>query len=214
MRQRLSKTKIKEIQSLRARGYTIPEICSKLKIAKTTVFYHVGKITILPEFIDSWRIKRGGSKKIKNLKEEQALKEAEIFLKDISKKEIILFISALYWAEGNKKDFMLTNTDPNLIKVFVSGLREIFNIPNERLRVSIRIYEDMDMRRCLDFWSNVINLPKDQFQHTSVLKGRKKGKLEFGMCRVRVAKGGDLLKKLKAINKIFSNSVESRASLK
>ncbi|MGA2967938.1 MAG: hypothetical protein ABSD69_02100 [Candidatus Levyibacteriota bacterium] len=214
MRQRLSKAKIKEIQYLRARGYTIPEICSKLKIAKTTVFYHAGKITILPDFMDSWRIKRGGSKRIKSLKEERALKEAEILLKDISKKEKTLFISALYWAEGNKKDFMLTNTDPNLIKVFVSGLREIFNIQNERLRMSIRIYEDMDAGKCLDFWSNVVNLPKEQFQHISVLKGKKKGKLEFGMCRVRVSRGGDLLKRLKAVNKVFSDLVESKADLK
>jgi hypothetical protein len=212
--QRLSKAKIKEIQYLRARGYTIPEICSKLKIAKTTVFYHAGKIPILPEFIDSWRIKRGASKRIKSLKEKKAFREAKILLKNISKKEKILFMSALYWAEGNKKDFMLTNTDPNLIKVFVRGLREIFNIKNERLKVSIRIYEDMDAGKCLDFWSGVVNLPKEQFQRISVLAGKKKGKLEFGMCRVRVSKGGDLLKRLKAVNKVFSSLVESKTDLK
>ncbi len=214
MGQRLSKAKIKEISYLRERGYTIPEICSKLKIAKTTVFYYARKVTILPEFMDSWRVKRGGSKRIKNLKEEKALREAEILLKDISTKEKILFISALYWAEGNKKDFMLTNTDSNLIKVFVSGLREIFNIRDERLKVSIRIYEDMNKDKCLDFWSKVVNLPKEQFQRISVLTGKKKGKLEFGMCRVRVSKGGDLLKQLKAINAVFSSLVESKANLK
>jgi hypothetical protein len=214
MSQRLSKIKIKKIRYLRARGYTIPEICSKLKIAKTTVFYYAEKVIILPEFIDSWRVKRGGSKKIKSLKEKNALKEAKMLLKDISKREKILFISALYWAEGNKKDFMLTNTDPNLIRVFVDGLREIFNIKNERLKVSIRIYEDMNKEKCLDFWSKVVNLPKEQFQRISVLTGKKKGKLEFGMCRVRVSKGGDLLKQLKAINVVFSNLVESKANLK
>jgi hypothetical protein len=72
----------------------------------------------------------------------------------------------------------------------------------------------MDAKKCLNFWSKVVNLPKEQFQHVSVLAGKKKGKLEFGMCRVRVSKGGDLLKKIQAVNKVFSSLVESKANLK
>jgi hypothetical protein len=198
---------VNKIQNLRARGLTIPEICSRLNLPKTTVYNYAKNVQILPESMEEWRAKRGGSRRIRLLKEEQAFVKAKKIVKQFSKREKLLFISALYWAEGNKKDFMLSNTDSNLIKVFINGLREIFGIGNDRLRVSIRIYEDMDKEKCLDFWANVVSLPKEKFQNVYILNGKKQGKLEFGMCRVRVAKGGDLLKQLSAINKSLANKV-------
>lgn len=100
---------------------------------------------------------------------------------------------------------MLSNTDPNLIRVFVKGIRELFGIENERLRVGIRIYEDMNKEKCLDFWSELIGLDKYKFQNVYILKGKKQGRLEYGMCRIRIAKGGDYLKKITAINRIVAN---------
>lgn len=100
---------------------------------------------------------------------------------------------------------MLSNTDPLLIKFYVSSLRQIFGIKNNQLRVSIRIYEDMNKNDCLNFWSNLIYLPEDKFQNIYILKGKKQGKLKYGMCRIRVAKGGDYLKQIIAINKIVAN---------
>lgn len=39
-----------------------------------------------------------------------------------------------------------------------------------------------------------------------ILKGKKKGKLEYGMCRIRVTKGGYLLKLLHALEDIIKNN--------
>lgn len=207
MAKKLEITTINKIQNLRAKGFSIPEISSELNLPKSTVFNYAKNVKMLHEVLKEWKAKRGGSRKIKLLKEEKAFAEAEKTVKQFSKKEKLLFISALYWAEGNKKDFMLSNTDPNLIKVFINGLREVFGIGNERLKVSIRIYEDMDKEKCLNFWATVVNLPKDNFQNVYILNGKKQGKLEFGMCRIRVTKGGDLLKQLFAINKILTSKV-------
>lgn len=198
---------VNKIQNLRKKGFSIPEISFRLNLPKTTVFNYAKRVQMLPEVLEEWKAKRGGGRRIRLLKEEHALAEAEKIVKQLSKRDKLLFISALYWAEGNKKDFMLSNTDPNLIKVFINGLREIFRIENNRLRVSIRIYEDMDKEKCLDFWANVVGLPKESFQNVYILKGKKQGKLEFGMCRIRVTKGGDLLKQLVAINKSLANKV-------
>ena len=63
--------------------------------------------------------------------------------------------------------------------------------------------EDLDKDKSLSFWSQVVNIPKDKFIGVNVLVGKKKGKLEHGMCRVRVLKGGDILKKVKGINNAF-----------
>ena len=119
----------------------------------------------------------------------------------------MLYISALYWGEGSKRDFGLSNTDPELIRVFIEGLREVFKIDEDRFRISIRIFEDMDKDKCLDFWSNIVGIAKDKFVNVDVLKGKKNGKLEFGMCRVRVTKGADLLKQIKGINKVYFQTI-------
>jgi len=69
----------------------------------------------------------------------------------LSEKEKLIFLTALYWGEGSKGDFGLSNSDPDLIKVVVKGLKEVFNINNDRLRISIRTYKDLDQNKCLKF---------------------------------------------------------------
>ena len=206
MPKRIEKKLIKKLIFLRKKGASVPEISTMLKIPKTTVFNYARNIKMEPEVLEEWKSKRGGGRRLKLLKEERFLKQAKRTVGKLTEKEKLLFISALYWAEGNKKDFMLSNTDPDLVKVYVDGMRSLFKIGNERFKVSVRIYEDMDKNKVLHFWSRLIGLPIEDFQNVYILKGKKQGKLEFGMCRVRITKGGDYLKQLKAINKIVANS--------
>lgn len=202
---KLNNKEIEAIKLLRSRGYSLLEISQKVGVPKTTVFYYVKGVRILSEYLSDWAGKRGGSRIRKILQEKKALEDAKGLVRGLSEKEKILFLSALYWAEGSKRDFGLSNTDPNLIKVFVNGLRGVFGITDDRLRVSVRIYEDLDRERCLSFWSDVVGIPKDKFINVNVLQGKKRGKLLYGMCRVRVAKGGELLKKINSINKMVVN---------
>jgi len=210
---RLAPQTIQKIRSLRADGYSLSEISKELRIPQATVFRHIKGVKILPEFLTEWSIKRGGSKKRKLLKENQAFEDGKNTVGKLSKKEKLLFLSALYWAEGNKKDFILTNSDPSIIKIFVDGLREIFDIPENKLRISVRTYEDLDRDKSLSFWSEVTRIPVEKFLSVNVLTGKKKGKLEYGMCRIRVLKGGDLLKRVIGVNKAVVKSFErSRSS--
>lgn len=202
----LAKEKIDKIKLLRSQGFSLPEISNQVKVPKTTVFRYIQGVNMLPEFLSTWRGKRGGSIKRKLQKEQKALEEGKKLVGQLSSKEKLLFISALYWAEGSKKDFGLSNTDPALIKVFIEGLKDIFGLKQNELKVSVRIYEDLDREKCLAFWSNITGIPKENFINVNVLPGKKKGKLEYGMCRIRVTKGGDLLKKIIGINKaVFAN---------
>lgn len=195
-----------EIIQLRQQGYSIPEISNLVPVSKTTILRYVHGVEILPEYLKNWAGKRGGSKKKKLIKLEKAFEDGKKIVGEMSKKEKLLFLSALYWAEGSKKDFSLSNTDPGLIKVFISGIRDCLGIDDSRIRISIRLYEDLDPEICLTFWSSITEIPKDDFVNIDVLVGKKKGKLKYGMCRVRVLKGGDILKKIMGINKaIYEN---------
>lgn len=190
---------------LRKRGFSLPEISATLNIPKTTVLRYIKGVEILPEFLANWAGKRGGSKKRKLVKEKKAFEQAEALLKELSYREKLLFICALYWGEGTKGGFGLSNTDSNLIKIFMQGLIEVFDISKERFRISVRIYEDLNKEKCLDFWSTVVGIPKEKFVSINILQGKKKGKLEYGMCRIRITKGGDILKKIVAVNKVVTN---------
>jgi len=198
---------LEKMISLRSQGYSVPEIGKLLKVSKTSVLRYVQNVKILPQYIDNWAGKRGGSKKKKLLQERLAFENGKKLVEIPSRKEKILFIAALYWAEGSKKDFGLSNTDPNLIRLFITGLREIFSINDERLRISVRIYEDLDREKCLNFWSEVVGIKKEKFVNVNVLFGKKKGKLPYGMCRVRVTKGASLLKEIVGINKAMIASM-------
>ncbi len=53
--------------------------------------------------------KRGKLKKMKKA-EEKAKEKAEKLIKSLSKKEKAIFLTALYWGEGAKSDFGISNT--------------------------------------------------------------------------------------------------------
>lgn len=131
----------------------------------------------------------------------EARKKASRMVGSLTAKEKLIFLSALYWGEGSKRDFSLTNTDPELIKVFVEGLNGILGIKAEDFRVSIRIYEDLDKEKCLTFWSGITGVPVKKFVNVDILKGKKSGKLKYGMCRLRIRKGGNMLKYLIALKR-------------
>jgi hypothetical protein len=112
--------------ALRSQGYSVPEISKIVQTSKTTVLRYVKDVKILPEYINNWAGKRGGSRKKKQQLERLAYKNGKELVAIPTKKEKMLFLSALYWAEGSKRDFGLSNTDPDLICFFVTCLRDVF----------------------------------------------------------------------------------------
>jgi hypothetical protein len=197
----IPKETIEKIKLLRQRGYSLPEIKKEVNVGHGSVFRYIHGVKILPKYWKEWHGKRGGSIKRMKYNEKLAEEKAKKIINSLSDKEKIIFLSALYWGEGNKKDFNLINSDPDLIKVFINGLASLFDVKKDDLKISIRIFEDLDKNECLKFWSNMTGVPVNKFVRVNTLKGRKKGKLNHGMCRVRVKKGGDLLKCVLAIKK-------------
>lgn len=204
---RINSEKIEKIRFLRSQGRSLPEISNEVKVSRTSVLRYIKNVQILPEYLSEWAGKRGGSRKIRLRKEAQALEEGKKFIDRLSKREKMLFLCALYWAEGTKKDFSLSNTDPNLVKVFVECMRDVFNLEDDKFFINVRLYEDLDKEKSLEFWSKVVKIPKENLKGVNILVGKKKGKLEYGMCRVRIARGGDLLKKIMGTNRAVFESL-------
>lgn len=100
----------------------------------------------------------------------------------------------LYWTEGYKTakssgiDF--ANSDIKMVILFISFLRTICVINEDRLRVYLYCHDKALQNEFIDFWSLQLKVPKKQFTkpyiHTS---GRvdKKGKMPYGLVHIRYA---------------------------
>ena len=201
----LTKIQINRIVRLRERGYSLPEIRRATSHGSGTVLKYIQGIEILPEFKELWKDKRKSSVFRMIQEQKKAREKAKKLIKKIGKKEKALIAACLYWAEGAKRDFNLTNTDPSLIKTFISCLKEL-GVKKERLSINLRIYEDLDKEKACNFWSKIVGIPKEKIMYVNVLKGKKKGKLKYGMCRLRIIKGAYFLKLLDNLSEIIKTN--------
>jgi len=89
-----------------------------------------------------------------------------------------LLCAMMYWCEGAKADNIVkfTNSDPMLIKRFLSLFRNSFSLDESKFRVVLHLHDYHDEQMQMQFWSEVTNIPQLQFYrpyrkpHTSLRK--------------------------------------------
>ena len=96
----------------------------------------------------------------------------------------------LYWAEGAKSrhtvDF--SNSDSNMIKLFLKGLRTIYRINEKRLRIYLYCYCNQNIKYLVSYWSTLLNIPPNQFSKPYIRKDfdeRKINKMPHGLVHIR-----------------------------
>lgn len=181
-------------------GHSIPEISLLVGVSKSTVLRWVKDVAIEEEYIDTWRSKQGGSKIGAQARWNIAGSQVRSLLpSSLGLDHYLLIASCLYWGEGNKEDFTFSNSDPEMVRVVIACLR-YFSLATDDIKITIRIYEDMVSRQeeIQYFWIQKLGLPSGTIVKFTVLSGKKEGKLLFGMCRLRIRKGGKYLKLLQS----------------
>lgn len=104
-----------------------------------------------------------------------------------------LFIAGimLYWGEGDKRSrnqVRITNTDPELIRLYVCFLLRACRIPVERISAHVLIYPDHEAAVCREYWAKTSNIPIAKFTKCTTIKGRHKThRLPYGICMVVVS---------------------------
>lgn len=189
--------KIRQLKSLRRRGLSINELVSELAIPKTTVWHHIQGVQVLPKYAQVLKAKRGGSTKRFAQGVEEAQKRAEEILWGPYRERAVA-IAMLYWGEGHKKSCEFTNSDGKMVEVFLSILRNVFEVPEEAIKPTMRIFDGMDQKVCLSYWSQVTGIPKENFT-LRLNDGGTRGRTKYGMCRIAVRKGSRLLKLFHAL---------------
>ncbi|HEY4509134.1 MAG TPA: hypothetical protein VJC13_02535 [Candidatus Paceibacterota bacterium] len=191
-------------RKLRNQGLSYGEISKKTGSTKSTIRYWCLDIVLTPK-----NQKRLYTRQIEILSKgpygSRQRREAEIQeIRKIARKEISfplsdqtyrLFGAALYWAEGNKvSDFTVTNSDPLLIQFMCRWFCKIFKITPDNLGAHLNIYQDQNDLQIKKFWSDITNIPINNFGKSfikPVNKNYKKNTLYYGTIKVRVNKGTD-----------------------
>jgi hypothetical protein len=182
------KVKVDAIMRLRLAGHSIPEISAKTSVPKTTVQRYVKNVVVPHEYMQFLREKQGGSKQRANGLRENVGRKAEQFIGLLSDRDRALLLIGLYWGEGAKNDFSIINSDVYLLKTFVECLQTL-DVGVSRLRAGVRVHVGTNVDDAKTYWSKELSIPKAQFTQVEIVHGRKKGKLLYGMCRVRITKG-------------------------
>lgn len=186
---RLTEDEKNKIFDMRRNGCTLSEIVKEVHRSKSTVFSYMNKVDVLNEFRDVLEQKQCGSRYMSKTYWEWSRVKSSKFVGDLTDREKILLLASLYWGEGRKSgEFGIINSDPYVIKVVMDGLL-LIGIDKSRLKIGLRIFKDLDINRVTNFWSNFLNIDRQYFGKPEIIQGKKKGKLEFGMCRLRIEKG-------------------------
>lgn len=127
-----------------------------------------------------------------------------------------MFLAALmiYWGEGDrvtKDKVRVSNADPKMIKLFMLFLRDICQIPVEKIRLNLFIYSDLDDMECRRFWSERIGLGQSAFTKSILLPSRHKTKrVRYGMCNITVS-SSYLKAKVMEWLRFYSNELVERS---
>ena len=205
--------------SLRKQGMSYSQIKKILKVSKGTLSlwlrdYPLSKQRIrelrdwneqrIERFRETMRKKR--ENRLKKFYEEQKKS-----LLPFSKRDLFLAGLFLYWGEGKKSgnnaQVSISNSDPSVVNFFITWLTKSFDILKKDLRVQLHLYKDMEIEKEICFWSNVLDIPKEQFYNPYIKKSslkriNHKGGFDHGTCNVMIGNARLLEKILMAIKVI------------
>lgn len=187
---------------LRREGYSYRKIRDKLKVSVSTLSgWFSGeewsvkvreRLTAAAQIESTIRIIELDKVRGQHLKlaYEEAREEARQELETLKYNPLFISGIMLYWGEGDKLtngQTRLSNSDPELIRLYVEFLRKACRIPESKIKGSLLVYPDIDLQSNLRFWSFASSIPTTRFSKSVLIQGRHKTKrLRHGVCSVLV----------------------------
>ena len=196
------------------KGYSYNEIMAEIPVAKSTLSGWLSGIKLGEEQkkrirgkqLERWSRNHnlGEWNRAKRQKEVSDIRvQAKKWVGSLTPREFFIAGIMLYWGEGHKVNTMvaLSNADPLLISLMMRWFRECLDISEDRFRISIHYHKGQNFREIESFWSKVTNIPLEQFTSPFCKPpgtGHRKHYLQWGVCRIYVAKSANLLHQIMA----------------
>lgn len=167
---------------LRKKGYSYSEILKEISVSKSTLSLWLKDVVLsvsaqkrLENQFTIGQLKSAEmSKERTRQKEEVAKKEAhrtmQKFYATIATQKI--WCALLYWCEGAKSSgrISFTNSDPEMMKVFIKLFRTSFHVDEKKFRMNIHLHSYHDAQQILNFWSGITEIPLSQFMRPHMKK--------------------------------------------
>lgn len=208
------KEKIEAVK-LRKKGFSYNEILRCVPVAKSTLSEWLKDIGLAKKQKQKLTRKR----KLAQQKAQKACKQARIYrenkiinaakqeIKNLSKQDLWLIGTVLYWAEGTKQKqgnvsqrVSFGNSDPKMVVLFDKWLREICCAKKEDLIYSMYIHKTADKEKSKRLWESLLNtkIERIYFKNHKPKTNRKNIKENYhGLLRFDVRRSTDLNRKIR-----------------
>lgn len=184
--------------TLRYKGYSLTEIQKETNISRCTLSVLLRNLSLSKSAKEVLRLKNFKSQEDSKKEWNQADFWAKNIIGNLSKRDLMLILGMIYWGEGTKSELNMINSDPNMLKIFISCLR-MLNINEQDLRIGLRLFPNCDVEESKKFWIQTLNISENQILGIEFVQGSKKHKHQYGMCRIRLKCGSLYFKKIMSI---------------
>ncbi len=204
--------------AMRRKGASIGVIAEELAVSKSTASSWCKDIALSKSQIDALHagMKKAGTRAlllVAEKKRAERMRNIERFSRlgtrdvgRLSKRDLFILGLGLYWGEGYKngsEETAFTNSDPHMIRVFISWLEKIYDIPKNSLifRISINKIHEKRIELIHRYWTHFLGVSKDQFTKPSfiqapVKKAYKNNDEYYGILRVKARNGVNLRRRI------------------
>ena len=173
---------VKRARDLKKKGATAMQIAKILNVGDTTILRWCNDIPS-NNYYHIYAKKLRNKARKKNIKLGETIKITEAKAK--------ILTSILYWCEGSKypsNNFIaFSNSDVNLVVVFLKLFRLGFHPKTNKLRASLQLHSNHDKNKITSFWSKTLKIPRSQFYKPTITKPTKNMKRTDykGTCTIR-----------------------------
>ncbi|MCX6760656.1 MAG: hypothetical protein NTZ84_00910 [Candidatus Nealsonbacteria bacterium] len=204
---------------LRLKGRSINEISKILNVPKSTAGIWCRDVKLTNKQINrlakrqesgSYRGRMKFLEKIRKKRIEEVRELKKKGIEDIgklNKRDLFIAGVSMYWSEGytysGGEQVGFTNSDPKMIVFILEWLEKICGIlkTNLFLQVKINRIHKKRIKKVEKYWSNLTNIPLDQFNKTVLIKSTTKKiypnpDVYYGTLRIIVHKGTRLRRKI------------------
>lgn len=197
-------TKLKEKRfalQLRNQGKSYSQIKKQINVSKSSLSLWLRNLPLSSNQLRKLRdMNEIRIEKFRQTMRKKREKRLASYYKD-EKKKILplnlreLYIAGLflYWGEGNKaarQTVSINNTDPSVLRFSLRWMTKSLKIPENKIKVYLHLYKDMDIKKETSFWSKTLKIPRTRFAKPYI-KNTKKTDINHkgyghGTCGIRV----------------------------
>ncbi len=218
-----------EAIKLRKQGQSLPYVHTTLGIPKSTLSHWFRDITLTEKQKEklqtNWKNALVKARKEavlwhnaeKDKRLELAKQDALAVLDNINRQDkhiTELALALLYLGEGAKVngETGMGSSDPLILKFFITCLRDIYHVPEDKIKCQLHLRADQDDTEMLTFWSVELNVPKERFNktyHDMRTKGTETYHSYKGVCIIRCGTVA-IQRKLVYIAKNFCTEISTK----